>query len=449
MRNRSQRAALPSSSPLPVPELIRTKRDGGRLAPEAIRGLVRAYTAGEVPDYQMAAFLMAAWLRGLDGVETAALLDAMLHSGVVLDLTDIPGPKVDKHSTGGVGDKVSIGLAPLVASAGVVVPMISGRGLGHTGGTLDKLESIPGFDVRLSLPRFRRILGRLGTCLIGQTAEIAPADRKLYALRDVTATVESIPLITASILSKKLAEGLDGLVLDVKTGEGAFLPDLEGSRALARALVAAARRAGCRTTALITDMSQPLGHTVGNALELKEAIAFLRNEGPADLRELTLALGAEMLVLGRAAPNRDAARRDLERRLGSGEAFERFLRVVEAQGGDPASIEHPERLPRSAEVLRIRASRSGVIRRIHARTLGEASVALGAGRSRIDDPIDPGAGLVLCRKVGERVDAGDVLAEAHARTAARLRAAAPRIRTAFVIGNARPESIPLILDRLG
>jgi len=432
-----------------IPEIITRKRDGLRLGPGEIRSLVERYTANEVPDYQMSAFLMAVMFRGLDAGETAALTEAMLCSGTVLDLKGIPGPKVDKHSTGGVGDKVSLCLAPLAAAAGIVVPMISGRGLGHTGGTLDKLEAIPGFDVRLPLKKFMRLLERHGLGLIGQTDEIAPADRRLYALRDVTATVESIPLITASILSKKLAEGLDGLVLDVKTGSGAFMPELRQARALARSLVQAATRAGCRTTAIITDMGQPLGRAVGNALEVKEAVDVLRGEGPDDVRELTLVLGAEMLLIGRISRDRRDARSMLERNIESGRAFELFLRVVEAQGGDPCVIEDTSRLPRARMIREMRSLRKGWIRTIDAREVGLAAVKLGAGRSRIEDDIDPGAGFVFHKKVGDPVDNGELLAEVHGSSMDRIRHATERLGTAFGFSRNRREAPALVLEKYG
>src|SRR5687768_7927532 len=328
--------------------LIERKRDGGRVEPGEWHSLARAYAAGHIPDYQMAAFLMACFLRGLDRAETAALTDAMLRSGETLDLSDLTIPRIDKHSTGGVGDKVSIVLAPLVASVGVAVPMMSGRGLGHTGGTLDKLESIPGFRTDLSLDDARAQLERLGCVLIGQTGEIAPADRKMYALRNATSTVESIPLIAASIMSKKLAEGLTGLVLDVKHGSGAFLPELDRGLKLAETMIRLGADRGCPVVALLTAMDRPLGRACGNALEAEEAILALRGEGPPDLMTVTYALGAEMLVLGGVAATHDEARRKMEHAVSSGRAAEQFQRIIEAQGGNPGVVDDPATLPQAA-----------------------------------------------------------------------------------------------------
>src|SRR5687767_13801771 len=323
--------------------LIERKRDGGRISPDEWRGLAAAYAEGQVPDYQMAALLMAVYFQGMDREETSALMEAMLHSGAVLDLSHLTRPRIDKHSTGGVGDKVSLVLAPLIASLGVAVPMMSGRGLGHTGGTLDKLESIPGFRTGLSLEEARTQIDRIGCALIGQTGSIAPADKKMYALRDATGTVESIPLIAASIMSKKLAEGLTGLVLDVKRGSGAFLPELERGLELARTMIALGADHGCPVVALITAMDRPLGRACGNALEVEEAIHTLRGEGPPDLLEVTYALGAEMLVLAGASRDRQAARRAMERAIATGSDLERFREIIEAQGGNPGVIDDPAR----------------------------------------------------------------------------------------------------------
>jgi pyrimidine-nucleoside phosphorylase len=431
-------------------DLIRKKRDGGVLEPEELRFLVRGAASGEVADEQLAAFLMAVFFRGLDPVrELPVWLDAMLRSGQVLDLSAIPGRKVDKHSTGGVGDKISLVLAPLAAVCGVRVPMVSGRGLGHTGGTLDKLESIPGFTVDLPIERFVELVDRLGTCLIGQTAQIAPADRKLYALRDATATVESIPLIASSILSKKLAEGIDALVLDVKVGRGAFMKTLPEGRALARTIVDLCRAMGRGCTGLLTAMDAPLGFAVGNAVEVTETIAVLRGRGPEDVRELTLRLGVEMLLAGEAAPDAGAARRRLEAALADGSALRRFAQVVEAQGGDPAVIDDPGRLPQPGAAREVRAERSGTVAALDAEQIGLAAVELGAGRARKEDRVDPAAGLVLRRRVGDEVRAGDVLAELHARDAARLDAGEARLRGALAISDESPPAQPLVLERLG
>jgi len=431
-----------------VPEIIRKKRESHALDYEEIHAVIDGYTKGLVPDYQISALLMAIYFNGMDTQETANLLDAMLNSGVVCDFSSIKAPKVDKHSTGGVGDKVSICLAPLAASAGVSVPMISGRGLGHTGGTLDKLESIPGFNVRLDLKRFEQIVHKYGFCLIGQTDEIAPADRKLYALRDVTATVESIPLITASILSKKLAEGIDALVLDVKAGTGAFMKDIQSARKLARSLCSTARRAGCRTRALITDMNQPLGHAVGNALEVAEAVDFLKGGGPADLREITLVLGSHMLVLGKISSSLEDARTELEKRLVSGEALERFLDVVEAQGGDPEAVMDTRLLPSAPHIEEVSASLSGWVQQTDARTIAMAALELGAGRSKMEDKINPSVGIVLLKKPGEKITAGEALAQIHAADISTARRAASQVFNACLIGDKKSDVSGPVLEEI-
>jgi pyrimidine-nucleoside phosphorylase len=430
-------------------EIIKRKRDGGSLEPEQIQALVRGLLSGEVTDYQMSAFLMAAYLRGMNDGETGALLQAMLHSGKVLNLGSVRAPKVDKHSTGGVGDKISLCLAPLVASAGVAVPMISGRGLGHTGGTLDKLEAIKGYRVDLSAARFERIVREVGLSMIGQTAEIAPADRAIYALRDVTGTVESIPLIVASILSKKLAAGLDGLVLDVKTGRGAFMTDPERAKQLARSLVRVGKSFGLRTVALVTDMSVPLGLTIGNALETREAVEVLRDAGPADVRELTLALGVEMLLVAGVERSRVAARKRLERALREGQAFERFLRMVRAHGGDTRVLEHPERWPRARASVVVKARNAGYVADIDALELGLVSVALGAGRIRAEDPVDPAAGIEILAPLASRVARGQPLARLHARSPRLLETALARALGAFRIAHQPPRPRPRLFARLG
>jgi pyrimidine-nucleoside phosphorylase len=431
-------------------DLIRRKRDGGDLTAAEIAFMVRGIATGEVPDYQWAALTMAILWRGMSRVETAALVAAMLHSGTVIDLSDIPGPKVDKHSTGGVGDKTSLILAPIVAACGVTVPMVSGRGLGHTGGTLDKLESIPGFRIDLDLAAYRRIARECGLVLIGQTAEIAPADRVLYALRDATATVESIPLITASILSKKLAEGIDALILDVKTGDGAFMSREEDARALAESMTSIGRELGKPVQALLTDMNVPLGRTVGNALEVRESIECLRGGGPADLMEVSLELAAEMLLIGGVAPDLVAARDRCRRAIADGSALERFRRVVVAQGGDPAVCDDPDAvLPRPRAVEPFRIDRPGYITRMLAWPVGQASMLLGAGRSRVDAAIDPAAGIVIHRQVGEKVAAGDVIAELHYDPAtADIRGALATFETALTVAAEPPPPRRLILDRL-
>ncbi len=431
-----------------VYELIKRKRDGGSLRPQEIEAFLRAYTNGEVPDYQAAALLMAVFFRGLDEVELGAWTRAMLESGEVLDLSAIPGIKVDKHSTGGVGDKVSIPLLPLVVACGVKVPMIAGRGLGHTGGTVDKLESIPGFTVELGVERFRRQVESIGAALIGQTERIAPADRKLYALRDSTATVESIPLIASSILSKKLAEGCDALVLDVKVGSGAFMKDREAARALAKTMVGIGTQMGKKMVALLTDMDQPIGRAIGNSLEVVESIAVLRGEGPADLEKLTVELGAEMLVLGGAANDLSEGRALIHGAIGSGAGSRAFERLIEAQGGDPRVVADPSLLPRAPRVVVAPAPRAGTIASIQAEEVGLASVALGAGRAKKEDAIDLAVGFVLLKKVGDRVDAGEPLALVHARDEGRAEAAIARLVASFTLGEEAPASRPLVLERI-
>ena len=432
-------------------DLIRKKRDGGSLSAEELQYLVWGATSGGVADEQLAAFLMAVFFRGMDAQELPAWLNAMLHSGRVLDLSAIPGRKVDKHSTGGVGDKISLPLAPLVAVCGVRVPMVSGRGLGHTGGTLDKLESIPGFTVDLPIARFAELVNRLGVCLIGQTGEIAPADRKLYALRDATATVESVPLIASSILSKKLAEGIDALVLDVKVGRGAFMKSLEDARKLARTMVELCKAVGRGCVALLTDMDAPLGNAVGNAVEVRESLDVLRGGGPADVRELTLRLGVEMLLAGEApgvGNDPTLARMRLETALADGGALKRFAQLIEAQGGDPSVVENPSKLPQPKLVREVRANRSGVLATLDAELVGLAAVELGAGRARKEDVVDPAAGLLLRMRAGDEVREGDVLAELHAATDSRLDAGELRLRAAARIDDTAPERKPLVLERI-
>jgi pyrimidine-nucleoside phosphorylase len=432
--------------PSPV-ELILKKRDGGRLTAGEIAELVRGFVAGRVADYQMSAWLMAALLRGLDAGETVALTDALLKSGKRLALGSVRAPKIDKHSTGGVGDKLSLCIAPLVAACGVTAPLIAGRGLGHSGGTLDKLEAIPGYDVNLDARRFERVLREVGASIIGQTPELVPADRKLYALRDVTGTVDSVPLIVASILSKKLAAGSDGLVLDVKSGRGAFMKDLEQARTLARALVRTAREAGLPTVALITDMAVPIGRTIGNALEVREAVEVLRGAGPEDTRVLTLELGVEMLLLAGTTKSRTEARRTLERALADGSAFERFLRMVRAHGGDVKSVERPERLPNARFRLPIPAPRAGVLASADPLELAWISLELGAGRTRADQQVDPAAGIELACVVGERVEKGEPLAFLCASRRATAEAQRERAARAFHIG-ARAPRRRLVLERV-
>ena len=421
-----------------IVDLIRRKRDGGELTPEEIDYIVSRYTEGAVPDYQVSALLMAIVLKRMTPAELAALTEAMLHSGSVLDLSDIPGKKVDKHSTGGVGDKTSLVIAPLVAAAGVPVPMISGRGLGHTGGTLDKLESIPGFNVNLSLEEFRRVLATCGCALIGQTAEIAPADKKLYALRDVTGTVESPFLICASIMSKKLAEGIDGLVLDVKTGSGAFMKTFEDSLYLAQLMVDTGRRMGKNMVALITDMDQPLGRKIGNALEVEECIEVMRGEGPADLRELCLELSAWMLYLAGRTTTLENGRALAAELIANGAALERFREIIALQGGDPAVIDDTERLPRAANRTTIVSPATGYIVAIQCEQVGTATVVLGGGREKKEDSVDPAVGLVLHKKVGDTVRAGEPLCTVHLNSNARLNEARRLLEGAYTIAEAPP-----------
>ncbi|HEY2028224.1 MAG TPA: thymidine phosphorylase [Myxococcales bacterium] len=429
-------------------DLIRKKRDGHELTVDELRFIVDGAAQGTIADEQLSAFLMAVFFRGMAEAELAGWLEAMLHSGEVLDLSAIEGRKVDKHSTGGVGDKISLPLAPLVAACGVKVPMVSGRGLGHTGGTLDKLESIPGFRVDLPVHRFVEVLRELGVCLIGQTAEIAPADRKLYALRDATATVESVPLIASSILSKKLAEGIDALVLDVKVGKGAFMKTLDDARLLGRTMVDLCRAVGRGCVALLTAMDAPLGFAVGNAVEVRESIEVLRGQGPDDVRELTLLLGVEMLRAAGVAPDAAQARQLLQAALANGAALRLFARLIEAQGGDPRVVDDPARLPQPKRVREVRASESGVLAALDAELVGLAAVDLGAGRERKEDPVDPAAGILLRKRVGDPVRASEVIAELHAASEERLDRGEARLRSAMVVGNVAPPTGPLLLERL-
>lgn len=428
-------------------ELIKAKRDGEELTGEQIRALIASYTSGQVPDYQMAALCMAVFFRGMSRGELAAWTGAMLESGEVLDLSGIPGIKVDKHSTGGVGDKVSLALAPLAAARGVPVPMISGRGLGHTGGTLDKLRSIPGFQVDLSAEEFRRQVREVGACLIGQTAKLVPADRKLYALRDVTATVDCLPLIASSIMSKKLAEGIDALVLDVKLGSGAFMKRLEDARALAQTMIGIGAGMGRKVVALLTDMDQPLGRAVGNTLEVIEAVAMLRGDGPADLTEVTLALTAEMLVLGGKAGDLAQARAQLREAIRDGSALRKLKEIVRAQGGDPLAVEDLSRLPRARSTTSFRSPQAGYVASVDCEAIGLAAVALGAGRARTDSEIDPAVGFILERKVGEQVEAGEPLVTIHFNHPHQLEGVEQRLAAAYRIEPAPPPPRPLIIER--
>ena len=418
-------------------DLIERKRDGGHIAPEEWYTFTRDLAAGKLADYQVSALLMAIFFRGLSEDETAALMEGMLRSGRSLELRHLTSARVDKHSTGGVGDKVSVVLAPLVASCGVSVPMISGRGLGHTGGTLDKLEAIPGFNTRLSLAAAAAQVERLGCVLIGQTDEIAPADRRLYAMRDATGTVAAVPLIAASIMSKKLAECLTGLVLDVKTGAGAFIPGIDESIRLARMMIALGARHSCPVVALLTDMDAPLGVACGNAVEIGEAVAVLSGGGPPDIRELTLALGVEMLMLGRDATGQAEARTWLERAIGSGAALEKFRTVVEAQGGDPRVCDSPASvLPRPPLRVQYTAARDGIVQRVEPRAVGRGITAMGGGRKTVDDVIDASVGFLIRARPGHHVQQGDELALILARDEASASAGRAALDEAFEIGDA-------------
>ncbi len=429
-------------------QVIAKKRDGHALTRDEIRAFVRGATDGSWADYQLSALLMAIYLRGMTPGETADYTDAMMRSGTVADLAAVPGVKVDKHSTGGVGDKVSIPLAPMVAACGVPVPMISGRGLGHSGGTLDKLESIPGFRTDLSLAAYSAQVGRVGCALIGQTKDLAPSDKKLYALRDVTATVECIPLICGSILSKKLAEGIDALVLDVKFGRGAFMKTKDEARRLAEALVAVGRAGGKQVRAVLTAMEQPLGRAVGNALEVAESVACLRGAGPADLMEVTRELGAHMLVLGGAAGSLAAGREKLERVVADGSALAKLREIVAAQGGEVGVVDEPKRLPQARLQVALAAPRSGVVTDVDAMGVALAALRLGAGRARAEDRIDPAVGVGDLVKIGERVEAGGRLATIHANDEAALAEARTMLAAAIAIGDTAPVPVPLIAETI-
>jgi pyrimidine-nucleoside phosphorylase len=430
-------------------EIIRSKREGEELPASAIEFIVRGFVEGSVPDYQMSAFLMAVYFRGMTEAETAALTRVMLDSGIALDLSDIDGVKVDKHSTGGVGDKLSLIVAPAAAAAGVRVPMISGRGLGHTGGTLDKLESIPGMSTSFSPRAFRDLVARVGMAIIGQSPELAPADRRMYALRDVTATVECAPLIVGSILSKKFAAGLDALILDIKVGRGAFMTDLTAARDLGRRLVTTAAQLGLRASGLLTDMESPLGRAVGNALEVAEAVEVLKGGGPPDVREVSLALAGRMLsiggVAGSAAEGIEAARAVLDR----GAALEVFERFVSAQGGDAHICDDPGILPRASLVREVVAKRAGSVAGVDALEIGLATVELGAGRTVVGEEIDPAVGIEIEAPVGAEVAAGEPLALVHANDEGRLAAVLDRVRDAFTLTD-RPVAAPRrMLEEIG
>ena len=428
--------------------MIRRKRDNGRLSDEEIDELVNGFASGKVPEYQMSAMLMAIFFCGMTAEETTALTLAMMNSGDVFDLSGIPGPKVDKHSTGGVGDKVSLILAPLVAACGVKVPMVSGRSLGHTGGTLDKLESIPGFRTDLPYAQFKKNVEDIGLCIMGQTKRMCPADRKLYALRDVTATVDSVPLIAASIMSKKLAEGIDGLVLDVKTGNGAFMSRTAQARQLARTMIAIGTQLGKKVVALVTDMSEPLGEAVGNSVEVVEAIEALKGRWHHDLAEVTLALGEEMLVMAGIAKDPAHARRLLMRGLSRGLGLEKFRQMVRAQGGDPKVVDDYSLLPQPAYRADVCAASAGFVRSIDALRVGLLGVGLGIGRQNLDSKIDHSAGFLFRKKVGEKVAKAEVIAEVLGSNEARVKQAASRLPALIAIGGTAPRSSGMVVARL-
>jgi pyrimidine-nucleoside phosphorylase len=429
-------------------DLIRTKRDGGQLDRASVEWFVAGVTDGSLPDYQASALLMAIVLRGMTAEETAALTDAMVRSGVRVDYPGLSRVAVDKHSTGGVGDKTSIILAPLAAACGAPVPMMSGRGLGHTGGTLDKLESIPGFRTGLSLDELRRAVRTIGCALIGQTSDVAPADKKLYALRDVTGTVESIPLITASIMSKKIAEGIGGLVLDVKYGDGAFMKTEPDARALARSLVDTGELAGVRTEALLTNMDVPLGRGVGNALEIIESIETLKGRGPEDLESLSVEFAARMLVLSGVEGTLDGATRRVREALAAGSGVEKLRQIIENQGGDPRGVDDYAGLPTAPDRDTIAASRDGFVVAMRAEAVGRAAVGLGAGRDRLDAEIDPAVGFTVIAPVGTEVRAGDPLIEIHHRNGRGVAEARRLLTAAIHVGDAPPAARPLVLDRI-
>jgi len=431
-----------------VTRLIERKRDGGRLEAGEWSALIRSYVAGDVPDYQMAAMLMAMYVHGLDRTETAALTDAMRRSGAQLSLGHLTAARVDKHSTGGVGDKTSLILAPLVASLGVAVPMMSGRGLGHTGGTLDKLESIPGMRTDIALADARAQLERIGCAMMGQSREVAPADRGMYALRNATATAESVPLIASSIMSKKLAEDLTGLVLDVKRGSGALVQDLDQALELAGTMVALGDASGCEVVALLSAMDRPLGRAVGNALEVEEAIHALTGEGPPDLMTVTYALGAEMLQLGGVAADADDARRRMEVAISSGQAARKLQELIEAQGGNPGVVDDPAVLPQAGACELFEAPRRGFVARVEPRGIGRALVALGGGRTRPDDRIDPGVGFVITAKPGDWVERGEPVATIFARDDAGIGTGRAALRAAIAIADEADHPLPLLSHRV-
>ena len=427
-----------------IVSIIRKKRDGKSLLNEEIKYLIEQYTADEIPDYQVSAFLMACFLNGLNDEESAALTRSMLHSGEIVDLSHVKGKKVDKHSTGGVGDKLSLILAPIVASAGVPVPMISGRGLGHTGGTLDKLESIPGFTVDMDLPRYKEIIGKHDLVLAGQTAEIAPADKRLYALRDVTATVESIPLIAGSIMSKKLAEGIDSLVLDVKAGSGAFMKTTEDAIKLGEALVGIGTQFEKDTIAYVTNMNQPLGYKIGNWLEVEECIDAMHGEGPDDIMEITHLLAGTMIYLGGKAETVEEGIKISKQQIDNGEAFQKWLDIVDEQGGDTDMIKSPEKYPKAQYEFEIKSDKAGYLTEMNSYEIGMASVEMGAGRKKKEDDVDPQAGIVLKKKIGDKIEKGETIMVGYTNNPSAIEASSDQLISAVTIAETEPESVNLI-----
>jgi pyrimidine-nucleoside phosphorylase len=427
-------------------DLIHRKRDGEELSPEEIQFLVDGYTRGEIPDYQLSAFLMAVFFSGMSDREVSALTDKTMNSGELVDLSSVPGVKVDKHSTGGVGDKTSLIASPLAAAAGVIVPSIAGRALGHTGGTLDKLESIPGFRTDLTIDQFKEQLTRIGIAFIGQTPEVAPADGKFYALRDATATVESIPLIASSIMAKKLAEGVDALVLDVKVGSGAFMKRQVDARRLAQVMVSIGRRVDKRVQALITDMSQPLGYAIGNALEVMEVSQTLQNAGPTDLTRLSLELAARMIYLGQITKTLDEAREMAQSKLLDGSGYRKFKEVIAAQGGNPQVLDRFELLPNATGAREISTTRGGYVSAIDAELIGQASSMIGAGRNTKEDSVDPAVGVILEVKVGQKIEPGTILCRLYHTSDNNLEEAAELVEDAFRIAQQPSEERDLILE---
>lgn len=432
-----------------IVELIKKKRDGESLRLNEINFLISNYTNGNIPDYQFSSLLMTILLKGMNSDETSALTNSMLNSGKILDLSHLKGYKIDKHSTGGVGDKTSLIIAPIVASTGIFVPMISGRGLGHTGGTLDKLESIPGFRTDLSLSNAISVLKKCGAILIGQTKEIAPADKMIYALRDVTATVESIPLITASIMSKKLAEGIDGLVLDIKTGNGAFMKSQKDSIELANSLINTAKSFDKKVIAFITDMNQPLGNYVGNWLEVYESIQVLRGEIKNDLSELSIKLAGAMIYLGKKAKSIQDGEKIARQKIENGEAFKKFVEIVKLQGGKINYIDNPDQYSKSKYIQKIKSVRRGYIEKINTYNIGMASLELGAGRKTKEDKIDPKAGIIFFRKIGDYVNKGDIICELHSDSKSKIKSAEDIILRSIKFSNTKPTLPKLIKKVIG